>query len=140
MICEPCRDKRHQECPSLIHYHEYVIPVADEKRPGLTTKMTRPPTGLSKENEVVQRSGLCPCQHKVTLMNPITLEEAEEKIRVGVKQNCGCGGLLSTGPEEPRGEQAEFVKLWFEDHSYEDLNRHGRLVTAKTQAMRAAAK
>lgn len=70
----------------------------------------------------------------------ISLEEAKEKIRSGLREHCECMAHISAGPEEPVGEEAEFVRLWFEDHSYEDLSKHGKLVLAKTQEMRKAAK
>ena len=56
MICEPCRNKRHEECPSNL------AALGDKK-----------PTGVNEENERIQRSGLCPCQHKV----PVVEEDSD---------------------------------------------------------------
>lgn len=123
MICDPCKRRRHNECLNKT--------AADPNKP---------PTGLNDAANAIQLSGLCPCQHKVKLMSPITLEEAEEKIRAGLDQDCGCGGKIVAGPEEPEGEAGEFVRLWFEDHSHKDLSLHGLAVKAKTEKMRAAAR
>ena len=46
MICEPCKAQDHSSCPSQKPFDD-------------------PKTGLSTEGDKIQRSGLCPCQHKV---------------------------------------------------------------------------
>lgn len=51
MICEPCKNSYHEGCPS--HAAE------DPKKP---------PTGLSVENNIIQRSGLCGCQHRASVV------------------------------------------------------------------------
>lgn len=48
MICKPCRGNVHEQCPSKL--------AVDPKKK---------PTGLGPENEAIQRSGLCPCRHRV---------------------------------------------------------------------------
>lgn len=48
MICNPCKNNRHELCPSR---------AAAEDEVG-------PPTGLSPEGDVIQRGGLCTCQHR----------------------------------------------------------------------------
>lgn len=127
MICAPCKKGDHGECPAMPKPY-------DQDKPTVVH-----PTGLSEQGNRIQRSGVCPCQHRARLMSPITLKEAEEKVRAGLKQDCGCGARIAAGPEEPKGEEASFVMFWFEDHSYEDLSKHGLLIKAKTQAMRVAA-
>lgn len=54
-MCDPCKKQNHKDCPNM---H------ADDPK--------KPPTGLSAENNVIQRSGLCPCQHRV----PQEIDEA----------------------------------------------------------------
>lgn len=63
MICPPCKEGNHSGCPSM-------------PKPYDRDKSTVVhPTGLSEKSNKVQRSGLCPCQHKVVVM-----EEDEPKI------------------------------------------------------------
>lgn len=49
MICQPCRDKKHEECPSKA-----------------AQDSNKPPMALSPEGERIQLTGLCPCQHRVS--------------------------------------------------------------------------
>jgi hypothetical protein len=51
MICNPCRDAKHEECPSKI-----------------AQDPSKPTMALSPEGERVQLTGLCPCQHKVPVV------------------------------------------------------------------------
>jgi hypothetical protein len=48
VICNPCKAEKHEECPSK-----------------LAADIDKPTTGLSPEGDAVQRSGLCPCHHRV---------------------------------------------------------------------------
>lgn len=54
MICEPCKRQKHEDCPSMPKPY-------DPKKPTVVH-----PTGLSEENNRIQRSGLCPCHHRST--------------------------------------------------------------------------
>lgn len=47
MICDPCKNKQCDKCPTMAW---------DDPK--------KPKTGLSEENNKIQRSGLCPCQHR----------------------------------------------------------------------------
>lgn len=73
-------------------------------------------------------------------MSALSVEEAIEKIRAGLHINCGCGAKLAAGTEEPEGDAVEFVRLWFEDHSYEDFSRHGLIVVERLFDMRKSKK
>lgn len=48
MICQPCRNRKHEECPSKV--------AQDPDKPSMA---------LSPEGERVQLTGLCPCHHRV---------------------------------------------------------------------------
>lgn len=69
-------------------------------------------------------------------MKEISLKEVEDKIKFGLRETCECGAYISTGPDEPKGDQAKFVALWFEDHSHEDLSKHGEMVREALRKMR----
>lgn len=56
MICNPCKNGDHKKCPSK-----------------LVAETNKKPTGLSPEAEAVQRSGLCPCRHRVAKDENVSL-------------------------------------------------------------------
>lgn len=53
MICNPCKMGNHADCPNM----------GENWRTDMTQAHG---TGLSPEADKVQRSGLCPCQHKTS--------------------------------------------------------------------------
>lgn len=74
MICNRCKEGNHHLCPAIAVERIYKDV----------------PSGLSPEGDKVQRSGLCPCHHRVSpeieILNKIRVAvETESMIQVGKK-------------------------------------------------------
>lgn len=53
MICGACKKQKHERCPNNVENWR-------------TDSKQQHPTGLSPEGDAIQRSGLCPCRHRVS--------------------------------------------------------------------------
>lgn len=68
MICQSCKEARHDRCPSMA--------AKDPSKPGM---------GLNPAGEAVQLSGLCPCQHRMPKQSVVLVDGyATKSINEGV--------------------------------------------------------